>query len=232
MNIESEKSPERDHQEKSLDEIKMKGLFDRFMALSDEPGEYIVGEKDKLIKESGHNPEALKRLEENKKSKFRMNSLSVPLGAASILLGLPEVQMKISKEKIEELEEMINQAHQDISNIRYWNFEGGEIDKLAELIQESSLSDLYKDIAVKFLYKKAGDAKKIGSDDFVAILKSLELADKIDLGQDQAFKKATEELTGVYEKYRKEICFKKDRITQKEVDEVIRIIKEFELYLK
>ena len=53
-----------------------KKILSRFLERSDEPGEFLSNvQKDKLSETSGFDPEALKKWEEDKNSKYRINSL-------------------------------------------------------------------------------------------------------------------------------------------------------------
>ncbi|MEK7478527.1 MAG: hypothetical protein AAB626_01210 [Patescibacteria group bacterium] len=95
-----------------------KKILSRFLERSDEPGEFLSNvQKDKLSETSGFDPEALKKWEEDKNSKYRINSLFAPLEIAKIFLTDPESE-KIPKEEKENLLKRIQKSLADLDKAR------------------------------------------------------------------------------------------------------------------
>jgi len=113
----------------------VKEKFDNFLALSDEPGEYISPEeKFKLIEESNTNPEAKKRLEENRQSKYRGNSLSLGLDWGDFFLENAGEMKKIPINKVEGLKEKLKKAREMYKEIRGVRFSQNEKERLMKTI--------------------------------------------------------------------------------------------------
>jgi hypothetical protein len=88
-------------------------FFNNFLNRSNEPGEFLTGEKkEKIIAEGRTNPEALKIFEKDKNSKYRTNSLSV-IGWAEIFL-LSDESSNVPADKKEELMKRIESDRQRI----------------------------------------------------------------------------------------------------------------------
>lgn len=114
-----------------------KKIYDNFRSRSDEPGEFLsLAMKKRLIGESATNPEARKRLEENKNSKYRVNSLSSPLGATEFFLNSDESAM-IPDEKKEELMQKIQKAREDIIKAKADRLTDSEVNQVVKIVEET-----------------------------------------------------------------------------------------------
>src|SRR3989344_945193 len=136
-------NPEQPVQKESEEELKerllvplSKKLFETFLALPDEPGEYIPPEeKLKLSRESGTNPESAKRFEENKRSKYRTNALTSPLAAAQELLCLPTAE-KIPAAEREALKNRLKTAYADVAAAGKKLITKKEVDEVVGIVKD------------------------------------------------------------------------------------------------
>ena len=95
-----------------------KKIFSKFEVRSDDPGEFLSSEdKDKLQLATRTNPEALKKWEEDRNSKYRVNSLYSPLLASENFLASPEAESVEEKVKTK-LIERVGKAYSDLENFR------------------------------------------------------------------------------------------------------------------
>ncbi|MEK9170166.1 MAG: hypothetical protein AAB674_00785 [Patescibacteria group bacterium] len=130
-----EKEPNRPEKKTIIAEA-VKKCFDRFLSLSDEPGEFLTDEeKNKLIEESKADPAAMKKFEENKNSKYRINSLSGPLGYADLFLESKEAD-HIPPEKKEELIKKIDAARNDVARAGSGLISKKEVDEVIGIVEE------------------------------------------------------------------------------------------------
>ncbi|MBU4347897.1 hypothetical protein KJ671_00065 [Patescibacteria group bacterium] len=115
---------------------KTKKIFNAFLAYSDEPGEFLSNsEKDELIKKSKTDPEALKKFEENKNSKYRVNSLSAPLMIAEIFLDSSEAKDVPFEEK-NELLKKISKVIDDIKKAKPTGMTDNEVGQVIEIVEK------------------------------------------------------------------------------------------------
>jgi len=136
-------NPEQPAKKESEEEIKerlvvpmSKRLFETFLALPDEPGEYIPPEeKLKLSGETAANPEAAKRFEENKRSKYRINALTSPLAAAQELLRLP-ISEKIPESEREALKNRLKKAYEDVKEAGKGLITKKEVDEVVNIVKD------------------------------------------------------------------------------------------------
>lgn len=113
-----------------------KRIFEAFLSCSDEPGEFLSStEKDELIKKSKTDPEALKKFEKNKNSKYRVNTLSSPLMSAEIFLNSNESKDIPSLEKTKFLEK-IKKATADIDKAKSTEITKNEVDQVVDIVEE------------------------------------------------------------------------------------------------
>jgi hypothetical protein len=113
-----------------------KKIFEVFLSRSDSPGEFISSkEKDDLIIESKNNPEALKKFEKNKDSKYRVNSLSAPLMSAEVFLNSKETE-NIPLEEKDKLIKKIYKAENDIEKAKPTGMTDNEVEQVIEIIKE------------------------------------------------------------------------------------------------
>lgn len=104
---EKEKQPEKLESSKEI----LKKSIENFFSRSDEPGKFLSEqEKLDLIEKTKSDPKALEEWKKEKRgSKYRINSLSIPLSAGLIFLDSNEA-LSLSAEKRQELLERIQQT--------------------------------------------------------------------------------------------------------------------------
>lgn len=127
-----------ENQKKELDHTKevVKKVFANFWKRSDEPGEFLSSvQKDKLSEASRFDPEAFKKWEENRNSKYRRNSLSAPLMAIELFFTSDESQ-DIPEAIKEEIKRKMEKAREDISNKRETKLTKDEVNQVEELVRE------------------------------------------------------------------------------------------------
>ena len=102
-----------------------KKVFLNFEARSNDPGEFLTNEeKEKLQAATRMNMDALKKWDEHRNSKYRVNSLYAPILASEMFLKSKEAELIESKLK-EKLIERISGAYSDLES-----FGGKEISKV------------------------------------------------------------------------------------------------------
>ena len=108
---ESTPTPEKNTEKSKSPKELFKQKIDNFLNRSDEPGKFLSDEEKEIFLKK-IDPEDPKSLEEWKKhkmgSKYRMNSLSIPLAAGEIFLKSEEainVPLESSQELLERIEE-------------------------------------------------------------------------------------------------------------------------------
>jgi hypothetical protein len=121
--------------EPSYSEIAKK-VFLNFEARSDDPGEFLSGEeKDKLQEATLTDPDAQRKWEENKNSKYRVNSLYSPLMASDNFLRSPEAGSIPEKHK-EELIKKVDKAYADLGESRGKKISKELVDEITDIMNE------------------------------------------------------------------------------------------------
>lgn len=113
-----------------------KKTFSKFEIRSDDPGEFLSnGDKDKLQLATRTNPEALKKWEEDRNSKYRVNSLYSPLLASEIFLKSSEAG-SIESELKEKLVERVNTAYSNLENSRGKRISKELVSEVVDIVNE------------------------------------------------------------------------------------------------
>ncbi len=113
-----------------------KKIFLRFESRSDDPGEFLSSEeKDRLQEATKTNPEALKKWEEDRNSKYRVNSLYAPLLASENFMRSVEAE-SISKDLKKELINRIDKAYKDLENSRGKRITKELVDEVEGIVSE------------------------------------------------------------------------------------------------
>jgi hypothetical protein len=112
--------------------------FLKFETRSDDPGEFLSGEeKDKLQEATRTNPEALMKWEEDRNSKYRINSLYAPIAASENFLKSKEAD-SVPNDVKEELISRIDSAYEDLKKSRGKRIEKKLVDEVKEIVNEVS----------------------------------------------------------------------------------------------
>lgn len=113
-----------------------KKIFSKFEVRSDDPGEFLSGEdKDKLQLATRTNPEALKKWEEDRNSKYRINSLYSPILASENFLVSSEAE-SIENEVKMKLIERIGGVYRDLENSRGQRISKELVEEVADIMNE------------------------------------------------------------------------------------------------
>ena len=113
-----------------------KKIFSKFEIRSDDPGEFLSSEdKDKLQLATRTNPEALKKWEEDRNSKYRINSLYSPILASENFLESPEAE-SIESEAKTKLIERIGRAYSSLESFRGKRISKELVDEVVDIMNE------------------------------------------------------------------------------------------------
>jgi|GEM_PF-3138798 len=111
-------------------------VFLKFKTRSDDPGEFLSSEeKDKLQEATRTNPEALKKWEEDRNSKYRINSLYSPLLASESFLQSIEAE-SIPSDLKKELKERVEVAYKNLNDTRGKRITKELVDEVEGIVNE------------------------------------------------------------------------------------------------
>lgn len=111
-------------------------VFLKFKTRSDDPGEFLSGEeKDKLQEETKKNPEAVRKWEEDRNSKYRVNSLYSPLLASESFLRSFEAD-SMPEDAKKELTLRINKAYKDLEISRGKRIEKELVNEVEDIVNQ------------------------------------------------------------------------------------------------